>query len=115
MPKIAVNINLISCAHGCAWVQYSLSVPEHLPDTPSLAIRAVDRYWAYKLVPIDGGKRSKLTLLCQTNLFGWMPQFLVNMKIGEVLSDYVRTAETRGKTLISTGESTRLLEATMSY
>ena len=91
--------------------QYALSVPEELQENPSLAIRAVDRYWAYKLEPLDGGKRCKLTLLCQTNLFGWMPQFLVNLKIGEVLSDYVRTAEGRGQKLLSAGSATPLLES----
>lgn len=92
------------------WWKYALSVPEELPEDPPLAVRAVDRYWAYKLEPLDDGKRCKLTLICQTNLFGWMPQFLVNWKIGEVLSDYVRTAEARGKDLLASGSASKLLQ-----
>jgi hypothetical protein len=88
-------------------------VPEELRETPSLAIRAVDRYWAYRLEPLEGGSRCKITLLCQTNLFGWMPQFLVNLKIGEVLSDYVRTAESRGQLLASDGSAAALLASAM--
>lgn len=95
--------------HGNYW-QLSLSVPSELDEQPNVAIHSVNRYWAYKLEPLDDGKRTKLTLLCQTSLFGWMPQFLVNMKVGEVLADYVRKVETTGKLLTLSGAAAELIE-----
>ena len=44
-------------------------------------------------VPLDEGRRTRLTLICQTDTRNWIPKFLINMKVAEVLSDYVRSAE----------------------
>ena len=44
-------------------------------------------------VPLDDGRRTRLTLICQTDTRNWIPKFLVNMFVADVLSVYVRTAE----------------------
>lgn len=36
-----------------------------------------------------------MTLLCQTDLRNFVPKFLANMKIGQVLAEYVRTVEAK--------------------
>lgn len=56
------------------------------------ALKAVDRYWAYKLTPIGNGK-SKVTLICQTQLNGYIPPFLSNYFVCKVLIDYMSTTE----------------------
>mgnify|MGYP003386937695 CR=1 FL=1 len=99
---------------GVYW-QLSLSVPTELHEQPDIGIHSIDRYWAYRLEPLDGGKRTRLTLLCQTSLFGWMPQFLVNMKVGEVLSDYVRKVESNGKELEATQTAQALMETVFGH
>ena len=48
-------------------------------DIPTLAIFVSNL--RYKLVPLDGGKRTKLSLICQTNLQNMIPLALANMKI----------------------------------
>jgi hypothetical protein len=96
-------------SEGVYW-QLSLSVPTELDEQPNVALHSIDRYWAYRLEPLDAGRRSKLTLLCQTSLFGWMPQFLVNMKVGEVLADYVRKVEETGLELVASGAAEGLLQ-----
>ena len=36
------------------------------------AFRSEDKYWGYKLEPIDGGKRTRVTLICQHDLNNWL-------------------------------------------
>ena len=39
-----------------------------------------------------------------------IPNFLLNRMVGDVLADYVRTAETVGKSIVERGEETVLLK-----
>ena len=50
-----------------------------------------------------------MTLVCQTDLRNWIPKFLANMKIGQVLSEYVRTVERTAQELTKAGKITALL------
>jgi hypothetical protein len=55
------------------------SATTQVPDeiARSSADRGHDMYWGYKLVPIAGGTRTRLSLVCQTNLNNWIPKGLV--------------------------------------
>ena len=50
------------------------------------ALQAKDRYWAYRLEPVaDGG--TKVSIICQCCLHGWIPKFLSNYFVCKVLTD----------------------------
>lgn len=87
--------------------QVSVSAPSEIPQSPS-AVRAVDMYWGYELVPLDGGARSRLTLICQTRLNNIIPTWLANRFVGDALSDYVRTAEQTGLAYTAAGKADAL-------
>ena len=95
-------------------VQASMGLPGMLPEYegswyPS-AFRSVDMHWGYQLLPLESG-RTALTLICQHDLRNWMvPHYFANMMVGDVLADYVRTAESVGKRLVDTGEAQSLLD-----
>ena len=76
---------------GCWW-QISCTVPSHFPSVRS-AVRDHSMYWGYKLEPFKdevGGKTfTHVTLISQTEVFGWLPQFLVNLMVVKALPDYV--------------------------
>ena len=103
---------------GVVW-QVAMGLPDLLPLHPATltnlyppAFRSLDMYWGYRLEPIgEGGTQTKLTLVCQHDLRNWMiPNFLLNRMVGDVLADYVRTAETVGKSIVERGEETVLLK-----
>jgi hypothetical protein len=79
----------------------------------SASLRAVDRYWGYRLEPtlLAGRPSTKLTLICQTTLGGWIPTFFVNRAIGQVLADYVGTVEKQGQELLACGAADALIAA----
>jgi hypothetical protein len=56
------------------------------------ALKAIDRYWAYRLEP-NGDGTTKTTLICQTELNGWIPKSLSNYFLCSVLIDYMATVE----------------------
>ena len=92
---------------GTVW-QISTSVVDVISPLPS-ANRGIDMFWGYKLEPIEGG-RVRVTLICQTKLNNFIPNSLANMKIGQVLSDYIKTAEAKGRELESAGLAEGLIE-----
>ena len=93
---------------GTLW-QISVSTPEEAPHAAT-ASRGWDLFWGYKLVPIgEDGERTRMTLLCQTDLRNYVPKFLANSKIGEVLADYVRKAETTTKEYLADGRAQKLM------
>lgn len=51
-----------------------------------------------------------MTLVSQTDLRNWVPKLLANMKIGKVLSEYVRTIERTAQQLAQTGEMSALMQ-----
>ena len=57
------------------------------------SIQAVDRYWAYRLQPIEGGKKTKVSIICQSCLNGWIPKFLSNKYVCQVLVEYLPKME----------------------
>ena len=105
-----------------AITQASMGLPKLLPeyrgkitDWYPPAFRSWDMHWGYTLVPLppgsDGEPRSQLTLICQHDLRNWMvPNFLANRMVGDVLADYVRTAERVGKQLVADGKDADLRE-----
>lgn len=94
---------------GTFWT-YSLSFPFDLIPIEYGSIRAVDRYWGYKLKPLDDGKRTRVKLVCQSVLNGWMPQPIVNWQITKVLAHYLRGVEKAGQQEIAAGRADALLE-----
>ena len=50
-------------------------------------------YWGYKLEPFkdeaSGKTFTRVTLISQTEIFGWLPKFLVNPMVARILPDYV--------------------------
>lgn len=76
---------------GTIW-QYSVSVPHEISEAKT-AIRAVNMYWGYKLVPVNGGQQTQLTLVCQSALNNAVPKWLGNKFVCQVLADYVRGVE----------------------
>ena len=92
---------------GVVW-QISVSVPDEIAR--SSADRGHDMYWGYRLEPIDGGTRTKLSLVCQTRLNNWIPKIFANMKVGQVLAHYVRTAERKAIQLTKDRLDTALLK-----
>jgi len=94
---------------------YQVSVSVHSTEYPQLqpqrgtflwtptSIRAIDRYWGYKLTPLENGK-TKLVLVCQTILNGWIPKFPVNLMICRVLTYYIRDIEEEGKRIAQAGQ-----------
>ena len=90
-------------------------MPSVLPTYPDLvtdwyppAFRSIDIAWGYKLEPI-GPQRTRLTLVCQHDLRNWMvPHALSNKMVGDVLADYVRTAEGVAKRLVEQGKAAAL-------
>lgn len=75
------------------------------------AVRAADHFFGYRFHPLDGGKRCRAILVCQTSLRGWMPSRLVNASVSKVLADYMRTLEVRsdGASACPPGGSTVVL------
>jgi hypothetical protein len=64
--------------------------------------------WGYKLEPL-GKERTRLTLVCQHDLRNWLvPNFAMNRMVGDVLADYVRTAEGVAKQLVADGRDSAL-------
>ena len=95
-------------------LQASMGLPKLLPEYPGKwypsAFRSLDMYWGYSLLPLAGG-RSKLVLICQHDLQNWMvPHYFANKMVGDVLADYVRTAERVGQGLVQTGKAAALRE-----
>jgi hypothetical protein len=99
---------------GIVW-QAAIGVPSVLPTYPALitdlyppAFRSVDIVWGYKLEPL-GEEKTRLTLVCQHDLRNWLiPHFLSNRMVGDVLADYVRTAEGVARKLIHEGRASAL-------
>ncbi|GBG34293.1 Hypothetical Protein FCC1311_105162 [Hondaea fermentalgiana] len=105
-------------ADGTLW-QIATSLPDEIPTfkpkrgtcwKPS-SIRAETRYWAYKLEPLDGGKRTKVTLLCQTQLNGFIFGALVNPVVGQVMAAYIRDFEKVGLRKMREGKADDMIVA----
>lgn len=97
---------------GVYW-QYSCTCPSHLPSVKS-AVRDHTMYWGYKLEPFpsptgDGKTHTRVTLISQTEIFGWLPKFIVNRAIPTVLSDYIGSVEAHLLEMIKRGAPARAL------
>ena len=88
--------------------QISISVPDEIPHA-SYVSRGMDLYWGYRLEPLKNGK-TRLTLICQTELNNIVPKGLANSMIGDVLADYVRTAEMTAIKYTADGKADALLK-----
>ena len=56
------------------------------------AIKATDRYWAYRLEKV-GPQQTKVSIICQCCLNGWIPRFLSNYYVCKVLIDSLSKME----------------------
>ena len=75
------------------------------------AVHAKDRYFAYKLeTQKDTPNTTKVTIICQTVLNGWLPNFLSNRFVCDVLIDYMTTLVKTIKTRKESGEHQKMLE-----
>jgi hypothetical protein len=72
--------------------QFSVSAKGEDFESIPYGMAAQNRYWAYRLVP-NGDGTTKVTLICQTELNGYIPKCLSNYIVCGVLSDYMTTAE----------------------
>lgn len=83
-------------AEDPCWYQVSVTIPSHLPSV-STAVRNHTMVWGYRFRPViadDGSKvYSQTTLISQTEIFGWIPKFSVNMMVSPILSEYLRKLE----------------------
>mmetsp|Transcript_20927 Transcript_20927/g.37069 ORF Transcript_20927/g.37069 Transcript_20927/m.37069 type:complete len:297 (+) Transcript_20927:79-969(+) len=95
--------------NGVYW-QVAVSVASDIADFASGSVRAENMYWGYRLEPLNDGTQTKVVLISQTALNGWMPKWLVNMMLGKVLSDYIRTLEEEGLALLSRGVDLSLVQ-----
>ena len=66
---------------------------DNYTSQPGRALKATDRYWAYRLEPAAGGTGTKVSIICQCCLNGWIPKFLSNYFVCKVLIDSLRTME----------------------
>lgn len=88
---------------GDSVFQVSVScVEDEVASLPG-AVRAQDQFWGYCFTPLDGGKRCKAVLICQTAMKGCMPQCLKNKMANDVLGEYMRTLEEVAKRMIAAG------------
>lgn len=81
-------------ADGTYW-QMSCSLP-NLMRTIKNGLRIHTMVWGYQFesLPQAGGNVfTRVTLISQTEIFGWLPKFLVNSMVYKVLADYIITAE----------------------
>ena len=67
------------------------------------AVRAQDRFWGYRFTSLDGGRRCKAVLICQTSMNGRMPRGLKNAMVNKVLGDYMRTLEEVATRMMAAG------------
>lgn len=71
---------------------------------------ATDRIFGYKLVPQDDGSTTNVTLICQTDLGGYIPKSLSNYMVCGVLIDYMNTIQTSVQKRKETGEHQKALK-----
>jgi hypothetical protein len=81
---------------GTYW-QMSCSLPG-LMGTISGGLRIWTMVWGYRFENLppqqsDGSPCTRVTLISQTEIFGWLPKFLVNSMVYKVLADYIVTAQ----------------------
>lgn len=96
---------------GGSIYQVALSVPFVLPKSPSKD-RLIDLYWGVKLTPTqdaNGKQRTEMILTCQSALTGWLPNFLTNAMVVDVLDELVKNVERLGRQLIQAGREEELL------
>ena len=71
------------------------SSSSYFQSQSSRSIHATDRYFAYKLEynkkNDKPNKKLKITIISQTVLNGWLPNFLSNYMVCNVLIDYIST------------------------
>jgi len=95
-----------------AWWQVSCTVPDAFPSVKS-AVRNWTMYWGYKLEPFKdeatGATHTRLTLVSQTEIFGWLPKFMVNRLIYDILVDYIRTLEEHLVEMLERGAPAKML------
>jgi len=98
-------------AKAIDWLFNLSLIRTDLNDWYPPSFRSWDMYWGYKLKPINGGKHTQVTLICQHNLRNWMvPNFVMNRMVGDVLADYIKTAESVAKEVIRDGKDACLRE-----
>ena len=94
------------------WYHVSCTLPDHFPSVSS-AIRNHTQFWGYKLEPFHeartGAIHTRVTLISQTDIFGWLPKSLVNQFIPSVLSDYIRHLEEHVVEMEKRGAPARML------
>lgn len=76
--------------NGVVW-QFSVCAKGNDFESMPYSLAAQNRYWAYRLEP-SGDGLTKVTLICQTELNGWIPKFVSNYVVCSVLIDYMTTA-----------------------
>jgi len=95
-----------------SWWQVSCTVPSHFPSVKS-AVRDHTMYWGYKLEPVkdpqSGAVYTRLTLISQTEVFGWLPKFMVNRMIPGILAYYIKRLEAHLAALVERGAPAKIL------
>lgn len=73
----------------------SLTGGDYFQSMPG-GMEATDRLFGYKLTPVvttEGTKQTKVIMICQTVLNGYIPKSLSNYMVCRVLIDYVKSVE----------------------
>ncbi len=93
---------------GIMWqMSVSLTGGDYFRSQPG-GFEATDRIFGYKLVPQGGA--TKVTMICQTDLGGYIPKALSNYMVCGVLIDYMKTIETSVQRRKETGEHQEVLK-----
>ena len=94
---------------GTMWqMSVSLTGGNYFRSQPR-GFKATDRIFGYKLVPQEDGT-TKTTLICQTDLGGYIPKSLSNYMVCGVLIDYMKTVEKGVRERKETGEHQEVLQ-----
>lgn len=94
---------------GTMWqMSVSLTGGDYFQSQPG-GFGATDRIFGYKLVPHDEDS-TNVTLICQTDLGGYIPKSLSNYMVCGVLIDYMKAIETRVQKRKESGEHQQVLK-----
>lgn len=94
---------------GIMWqMSVSLTGGDYFRSMPG-GFCATDRIFGYKLIPQEDGT-TKVTLICQTDLGGYIPKSLSNYMVCGVLIDYMKAIEEGVKARKETGEHQKVVK-----
>jgi hypothetical protein len=92
---------------GTVWQFLAAMSGDYFVSQPK-EVTSIGQYFLHKLEP-NGNGATKMTVICQIILNGWIPKFLSNMIICNVLIDYMATIEDQVKEQKASGEHQELM------